>query len=120
MYSPTNPPQVGDGMTLHLFSDAHAHTVRAVSKSGKTVWLSRDFATRVNKDDDVFTPGGFVGHTECPNGQVYEYGTDWEDTQWVKVTWREAIQRYVKAGVPTRQRGWTASDGRHEWYDYNF
>jgi hypothetical protein len=119
MLSPTNPPQVGDGMTLHIGSDAEAHTVREVSKSGKTIWLSRDKATRTNKEDDVFVPGGFMGHTESPKGQAWQYETV-DVGPWHKVTWREKIGRYVLAGVPTRQRGWYASEGRNEFYDYNF
>lgn len=119
MFSPTNLPQVGDGMTLHIGSDAKACTVREVSKSGKTIWLSRDKATRTNKQDDTFSPGGFFGHTESPKGQAWEYETV-DTASWQKVTWRENVQRYVLTGVPSRQRGWYASAGRHEHYDYNF
>lgn len=121
MLSPTNPPQVGDGMTLHIGSDAKAYTVEEVSKSGKTIWLSRDKVTRVNKEDDVFYPGGFMGHTESPKGQEWSYENDRAGgAPWGKVTWRENIQRYVLSGVPSRQRGWYASQGRHEHYDYNY
>ena len=116
----SNIPQVGDGMTLHLWSDAQAHTVRAVSKSGKTIWLSRDIVKRINQDSDTFTPGGFVGHTENPDGQKYEYKTDEDSTQWVKATWRDKLGRYMLAGNPSRERAFALSPGRHEWYDYNF
>ena len=119
MLNPTNPPQVGDGMTVHIGSDAKAYTVREVSKTGKTIWLSRDKATRTNKADDIFYPGGFMGHTECVGGQLWEYETV-ETSEWEKVTWREKILRYQLSGMRTTSRCGVASEGRHEYYDYNF
>jgi hypothetical protein len=36
------PVVVGDGMTYHIGCDGYPLTVRKVSASGKTLWLSRD------------------------------------------------------------------------------
>lgn len=41
-------PQVGDGATAFYYSDRHAHTVVAVSKTGKVVTTQRDTATRID------------------------------------------------------------------------
>jgi YD repeat-containing protein len=117
--TPDNPPRVGEGMSITLFTDTHAYTVVAVSPNGKTITLQRDLAVRVNRAADTFEPGGFFGHTECPEGQQWTYERDPEGAV-VRVTWRAAISAYKQAGHPTRSPGMRAFSGRHEYYDYNF
>ena len=41
-------PEVGMGCTIQMHSDRHAATIVGVSPSGKTVWVQRDNATRVD------------------------------------------------------------------------
>ena len=56
-------PVVGMGGTICSWTDRHACTVVRVSDSGKTVWVKRDIAVRVDKN----------GMSECQN---YEYSPD--------------------------------------------
>lgn len=41
-------PVVGEGATICAYSDRHAATVVRVSPSGKTAWIQRDHAKRVD------------------------------------------------------------------------
>ena len=43
-------PEVGMGATELLWSDRHAHTIIAISESGKTLTIQRDRAIRVDKN----------------------------------------------------------------------
>lgn len=112
----TTPPAVGDGVTVHGWSDSHAYTVVSVSASGKSFVAQRDKATRTNRQDDTFSPGGFFGHTESPNGQQWSYERDELGDQ-IKLTLRKD-GFYRQVGVSYRQAA--VSEGRHEHYDYNF
>lgn len=115
--------RVGDGMTVTGYSDNKACTVIAVSRSGKTVTLQRDKATLLNgfksgePDALVMTPGGFAGHTE--GVQRYDYEAD-PDGERFKVTYRESLGGYKRAGIRPHERGGSAFRGRNEYYDYNF
>jgi len=102
-------PVVGEGATLHFYTDAHAFTIISVSKSGKSFKMQRDTATRL--DDPITIIGGFSGHT-VNNRNIrysYEQNTDGGVIE-VRMT----------------QRGWkhratqTVTSGRGEFYDYNF
>jgi hypothetical protein len=101
---------VGDGATTHLYTDSHAYTVIAVSPGGKTVTMQRDKATL----DPAFKPemhaGGFAAHTSNQHEQTYTYQPDSDGT--------------VRKARLTK-RGWSSlgqrvTQGRHEFYDYNF
>lgn len=110
----TSLPAVGDGVTLHGWSDSHAYTVIEIC-SNRRIKIQQDNATRTNRHDDVFTPGGFVGHTESPKGQQWSYEADPQGrivtlTLRKDGTWRES---YTQSAKP-------ASEGRSEHYDYNF
>lgn len=112
-------PCVGDGMTMSLGSDRKAYTIIAVSPADKTLTLQRDKATRTNRDKDTFAPGGFFGHTECPDGQDWQYSADPHGSI-IKATWRDELGRYKEAGWRTKSPGGTFAHGRHEHYDYDF
>jgi len=109
----TQLPAVGDGITVHRWSDSQAFTV--ISVTAKSFVAQRDKATRTNKAEDSFSPGGFLGHTSHgTNGQQWSYEADSEGaTERISLrkdgTWRPA-------GQGTRP----VSEGRHEYYDYNF
>jgi hypothetical protein len=93
-------PVVGMGATLCYLSDRHACTVVWVSKTGKTIRIQEDTATRTDKNgvsesqDYTFTPN--------PNGAIHE-------------------ARLTK-------RGWKVTKGttlvslgvRSEYYDFSF
>ena len=102
--------KVGDGATLHFWTDAHAYTVIAVSASGKTVTIQRDKAT-LNPDwKPDFHPGGFAGHVANQASQQYTYEPDpqgaMRKVRLTKTGWKSSGQR--------------VTPGRHEFYDYNF
>jgi hypothetical protein len=62
-------PEVGDGVTLHGWSDSDPGTITRVSPNGRRIWFRMDSATLLNGVDSGepdalrFSPGGFVGHT---------------------------------------------------------
>ena len=43
-------PSVGDAATIVMYTDRHAATVASVSKSGKTITIRRDRATRIDRN----------------------------------------------------------------------
>lgn len=101
---------VGDGVTLHYMTDAHAYTVIAVSPSGKTITIQRDKATLSADFKPDVSVGGFAGHTNNNRDQSYTYDHDPDGN-------------IYKARLT--KRGWCVSGqrvtpGRHEFYDYNF
>lgn len=63
-------PEVGMGATLVMWSDRHAYTITRVSASGKTFWMKRDIAKRIDNNgmsemqDYEFTPNPNA-HEEC-------------------------------------------------------
>lgn len=130
---PVNPYEVGDGVTLCGYSDRHAYTVIAVTKTQIT--LQRDKATLLNgfksgePDALTFTPGGFSGHTE--GVQRYAYEADPEGEIIVARMKRKLRKSWEQVGgedghydhVYRADFGHKSSHiiaGRHEHYDYNF
>lgn len=109
-------PNVGDGITVVGWSDRRAHTV--VELIGTTAFIAqRDKATRTNRDEDSFSPGGFMGHTSHgPNGQQWSYEAD-QNGATIKVTRRkDGLWR----PVGTSKHSSPVQYGRYEHYDYNF
>ncbi len=110
-------PMVGEGATVHHYSDSAAYTVVAVT--AKTATLQRDKAKLLNAvgsgepDALGFAPGGFVGHTSGIQRYAYE---------------RDPAGGLVR--VSLRKNGkWRTAGGkgepvtfgvRKEHYDFNF
>ena len=105
--------EVGDGVTMYLWSDAHACTV--IAKTAKTITIQRDKAIR----DPIFTPewvpGGFSAICTNSDEQSWTYERN-PDGEIIRCRWSEKNGRYqtgsdgsIKIGI-----------GRHEHYDYNF
>ena len=99
---------VGDGATLHFWTDSHAYTV--VKVTAKTITIQRDIATPDPTWVRDFTPGGFMGHTANDRDRKYTYAPD-----------PDGVTRIVRL----TKRGWMTSGqrvtpGRHEYYDSNF
>ncbi len=100
--------KVGDGATLHFYTDAHAYTV--IKVTAHTVTIQRDKATPDPGWKPDFTPGGFLGHTANDRDRNYTYEPD-----------PEGVTRTVRL----TKRGWSSggqrvSKGRREFYDSNF
>jgi non-ribosomal peptide synthetase component E (peptide arylation enzyme) len=89
--------ELGDGATLCHWSDREAFTVIAKTKSGKTVTLQADTATRSDANG-------------MSDAQTYTYE-------------RNPAGRTIKARLTSR--GWSANGtkvipGRHAYYDFSF
>jgi hypothetical protein len=107
--------KVGDGAAVHYWSDTQSHTVIEVRRNGRQIVLQRDKAVRTNRDQDTFSPGGFVGHTETPGGQKWELTPDTDGATKV-ANWSAKRERFMVGGP----KGLGVSAGRYERYDYNF
>ena len=108
---PTNV-EVGMGVTIVLYSDAHAYTITKVSKSKKQITIQRDIATLSKDFKPEFIVGGFAGHCTNQSEQKYTYERDENGGEYI-FRWSEKKQRYVYKHLKL-------TGGRHEFYDYNF
>lgn len=103
--------QVGDGVTVRLWSDAHAATV--IKKTKFSVTVRQDKATLNPNFKPEFIPGGFAAHCVNQENQTYTYEPDPSGTVY---TFRWS-NKYCTYGQPENLR---LIKGRHEFYDYNF
>lgn len=107
-----NNVQVGDGITLRVYSDCHAFTI--IARTEKTLTIQQDKATLKNNWKPEFVHGGFTAHCTNQNEQEYDYEKD-EKGQILKIRWSD------KKSYWNAPRGFAGiSLGRHEFYDYNF
>jgi hypothetical protein len=129
-----NPFTIGDGATVHGYSDAHAYTVVAVTRT--TITLRRDKATLLNGPDSgepdalKVTPGGFCCHTD--GRQRYAYEAD-PNGHLVVARLRKAPRKcwepkndgsgeyhHVHRADFRTAGGARVTEGRGEHYDFNF
>lgn len=91
-------PSVGLGATLLYWTDTHAYTITRVSSSGKTFWMKRDKAVRIDGN-------------RMSDSQQYRY---------------EAQPDMPEERVRMTKRGWMCRGQfvrvgyRDEYYDYTF
>jgi hypothetical protein len=104
--------KVGDGVTVHLYSDSHACTVTKVTKSSVTV--QQDTATLDPNWKPEFVVGGFAGHCTNQNDQTYTYERN-ENGQEYTFRWSKKYNQYRQS-----KSGLKLFKGRREFYDYNF
>lgn len=103
--------KVGDGATVHYWSDAEAYTV--IKRTGKTLTLRRDKATLKESFKPEFVVGGFAAHCLNQEEQEYDYEPD-PDGRIVTAYWSERRKGFYV------EKTLRVSAGRHEFYDYNF
>ena len=103
--------KVGQGITLHSYSDTNPYEIIAVSKTGRQATI-REMKATLNRDEStlVQTVGGFAAHTS--GKQVWDIESD-EDGYVRKMNWSNKKQRFVSDGK-------NASLGASKHYDYNF
>lgn len=89
--------EIGDGVTVHLWSDAHACTIVARTKT--VLYLRRDKAIRTDRN----------GMSDC---QAYRYEPD-DSNEIFRVNWSRKQKRFLYLGN-------AVTVGRHEYYDYSF
>lgn len=104
--------KVGDGVTMHMYSDANAGTIIKVTKT--TITVQQDFATIDPNFKPKMYAGGFAGHCYNQNEQTYTYEPN-PNGRVVTFKWSEKFGRYQNKKV-----GLTITKGRREFYDYNF
>lgn len=103
--------QLGDGVTLSLWSDAEAFTV--IGKTPCTITVQRDKATLKPGWKPEWEEGGFCGHCTNQSEQEYDYERN-PNGQKVTLRWSDKYGCYVN-------KGWRSCEyGRHEFYDYNY
>lgn len=107
--------QVGDGATMHYWSDSQAATIVEVLRNGRQIVVQRDKAVRSNQEDDQFAAGGFAGHTSHPQGQKWDITRD-EDGVTFTANWSAKRNGFFIGGP----KGRPVTAGRYERYDYNF
>lgn len=105
--------QVGDGVTLHLWSDAQAYTI--IARTEKTLTIQRDKATYAPGYKPEYIPGGFSAICVNDADQEWVYERD-PKGEIVKCHWSEKLKRW-QAGHDGSLR---IGRGRHENYDHNF
>lgn len=105
--------EVGDGVTMYLWSDAHACTV--IAKTAKTITIQRDKAIRDPNFKPEWIPGGFSA--VCTNSEEQEWTYERNpDGEIIRCRWSEKYGRYQTGSDGSIRIG----RGRHEYYDYNF
>lgn len=103
--------QIGDGVTVHLWTDSHAATV--IKKTAMTVTVRRDKATLDPNFKPEWIPGGFAAHCINQENQTYTYEED-PDGKIYTFRWS---RKYGSYGTPGN---FQLTKGRREFYDYNF
>lgn len=104
---------VGDGVTMYLYSDAHACTV--IAKTAKTITIQRDKAILNPNFKPEWISGGFAAHCANQEDQSYTYERD-PDGEKIRCYWSEHRGCYTTGGDGSIRIG----RGRHEYYDFNF
>lgn len=110
-FATINNTKIGDGITCHGYSDAHAYTI--IKKAAKTITIQRDDATLDNWKPH-FIVGGFAGHCDNQASQKYTYtrNTDYPP---------EILHADRKGFFHSNNdKNKIATIGRNEFYDYNF
>lgn len=114
---------VGDGLTVSLYTDAEAGTI--IKKTAKTITMQEDHAKLDNWKPEII-PGGFAGHCVNQHEQKYTYERN-ERGSIIKVSLRTCIdtegnerRMWKRSGTGVRQGGGNVYPGRRKFHDYNF
>lgn len=105
--------KVGDGVTMHLWSDAHACTI--IARTDKTLTIQRDKAILDPSFKPEWVPGGFSAICTNSEKQKWSYERD-PDGEIIRCRWSEKNGCW-QSGSDGSIR---ISRGRHEHYDHNF
>lgn len=104
--------EVGDGITINLYSDSNAYTV--IKRTKSTITIQRDKATLKPEFKPEFVRGGFSCICTNQNDQDYDYEKN-ENGRIITLRWSNKYNTWS-----TGNYGSNVSLGRHEFYDYNF
>ncbi len=103
--------KIGDGVTIHYYSDSHAGTI--IDRTKNSITIQQDKATLKSDWKPEFIPGGFAGHCINQEDQEYVYERD-DNGRIYKAYWSKVKGRFVA------DKCLSISNGRQEYYDYNF
>ena len=106
--------KVGDGLTVSLWSDAHAGTI--IKRTAKTIWVQRDEATLIK--EPKFIVGGFAGI--CTNNRDLEYTYKADLGGMVNKITKRKNGRWKLKGYSLKTASGNVYVGRNEYYDYGF
>lgn len=102
--------KVGDGATVHLWSDSEAYTI--IKRTAKTLTLRRCKAVLADGWKPEWISGGFSAICTNIESQRWKYEED-ENGRIVKAYWSDTYGFRVNGSL-------RVMPGRHEYYDYNF
>ena len=102
--------KVGDGVTYHLWSDAQACTV--IKRTAKSITIQEDEAILDPNFKPEIIPGGFAGHCVNQNEQTYTYKAN-PNGMIIVARWSDKYGAFMYCGK-------RITNGRHQFYDYNF
>lgn len=105
--------EVGDGVTMYLWSDAQACTV--IARTAKTLTIQRDKAIRDPNFKPEWVPGGFSAICTNSDEQEWSYERN-PQGEIIRCRWSEKNGRWQTGSDGSIRIG----RGRHEHYDYNF
>lgn len=105
--------KVGDGMTIHYFSDVDPVTI--IRRTAKTLTVQEDLAERDPSFKPEWVPGGFSAICTNQDEQKWNISRN-PDGRIMKLFWSEKYGVWRAGGDGSI----TASLGRNKFYDYNF
>lgn len=111
LYNPLDDAKVGDGATVHFYSDSEACTV--ISRTKKTITLQVDDAELINGNELVFVKGGFAAH--CANQEIQKYKYSENKNGKIYKASRRKNGDYVVQNSALK-----VTFGRRKFRDYNF
>jgi hypothetical protein len=111
LYNPLDEAKVGDGVTVHYYSDAKAGTV--IARTNKTLTIQLDTSTLLNRDELEFVSGGFSAHCVNQRDQKYSYKANAEG-EVMKISRRKNGEYKVQKSDSR------VSVGRGTFHDFNF
>ena len=92
--------KVGDGVTIHLYSDSHAGTV--IRRTAKSITIQQDKAIRIDNN----------GVSESQ-----EYRFERDENGWISThRWSDVYGAFRSSG----DQSIGITNGRYEYYDYSF
>jgi hypothetical protein len=117
---------VGDLVTEHFYTDAHAGRIVEVRRGGKEVVMQEDTATLDPEFKPEFIEGGFAGHCVNQGEQRYTYTANPRGSisTFTLRTWRGIRVWTRKSNTPGCSNAPNGlnqiSHGQRKFYDYNF
>jgi hypothetical protein len=115
--------QVGDGVTVSVWTDSDAYTI--ISRTATRMTLQQDKATLDPSWKPEWVAGGFAGHCTNQDEQSYTYERD-PNGHTVEISLRQYTHAnterrvWKRKGVGRKEIGGGVSVGRHKFHDYNF